>query len=211
MSSKLKEASLEWEQIDPTPQDKAYFEQQSWCRPLLTSSEYTPIPTFSRIPKASTEDSLIAETFKTPETISACLSFYKNPSDSTGGSINEIRRLMSLQQGVNGGVKVAHGGFLATLMDDAMGALIGAINMHEGRDPGQAEPGATSSRSVTAGLNVKFLKAVATPQDVEVIARLRERKGRKLYIDGEIRDKNGVLMASSEALWVVIKRPEGKL
>ncbi|RFU27183.1 hypothetical protein B7463_g9156, partial [Scytalidium lignicola] len=199
--------------MDPTPQDKAHFQAQEWCRPLLTSKDYTLIPTYSRIPKPSTtEDSLTAETLNTPDTISACLSFYKNPSpEPTNGRVDhEIRVLASLQRGVNGGPNVAHGGFIVVLLDDTMGALIGAINLYESRGRSEGVQGVEISNAVTAELNVKFLKPVLTPQDVEVVAWMREKKGRKCFIDGEVRDKNGVVMASAEALWILM-RPKGKL
>ncbi|KAH8802903.1 HotDog domain-containing protein [Xylogone sp. PMI_703] len=196
--------------MNPTAEEKAYFSAQDWCRPLLTSKDYTLIPTYSRDPKPSTEDSLTAETLNTPETIRHCLTLYKNPTPETNGRIREIRVLASLQRGLNGGVNLTHGGLLTVLLDDAMGALIGAINLYESRGRGEAEEGLDNAYTVTAELKIKFRRPVPTPQDVEIVAWMKDRKGRKCYIDGEIRDKNGDVLVGAEALWIV-KRPEHRL
>ena len=55
---------------------------------------------------------------------------------------------------------------------------------------------------VTAYLNVRYLKAVGTPQTVLVVVRCREVRGRKWYVDAEVRDGEGGVLAKAESLWV---------
>jgi uncharacterized protein (TIGR00369 family) len=179
--------------------DHAHFQSIPWCAQLLQDPEFVITPTFSRQPKDSTEDSLFAETFRTNSTIKACLSLYKaSPQGTTW--ISEVRTLMTLGTGMNGGAHLLHGGVIATLMDDVIGIL---LTVNEDQD---ALP--LSSKTVTAGLNVSYLKPVKTPGTVVVVARCREVKGRKYYTEAEVRDGEGAVLAKADSLWIGTKREE---
>ena len=59
-------------------------------------------------------------------------------------------------------------------------------------------------RTVTAELNVEYLKPV--PVDAEILVEGFEvrREGRQLYHEGEIRDAAGVLLARGRGRFVVV-------
>lgn len=90
-----------------------------------------------------------------------------------------------------------HGGIVATLMDDVVGTLM-TVNQDKALMP-------LSSSTVTAYMNVQYLRPIATPQTVLVVAKSREVKGRKFYVDSEIRDDEGTILAKAESLWVRFK------
>jgi acyl-coenzyme A thioesterase PaaI-like protein len=173
--------------------DQAHFESIPWCSEIINHPDFIITPTFSRQAKPDTEDSLTAETLKRKDAISACLTVYKRPPRGTVW-IDEVRSLMELGTGMNGGPFMLHGGIVATLMDDVVGTLM-TVNQDKEFMP-------LSSSTVTAYMNIQYLQPIATPQTVLVVAKSRKVKGRKFYVDSEIKDDEGTVLAKAESLWV---------
>ena len=103
---------------------------------------------------------------------------------------------------MNGGVNILHGGIVSTLIDDAMGTLL-TVNKDVGGLP-------LTQNTVTASLTVKFLKSVRTPGTVAVVARYRKREGRKFWLDAEVKDGEGWVLAKGEAIWITLGKSEGE-
>src|SRR5216683_5494537 len=87
-----------------------------------------------------------------------------------------------------GGGGFAHGGIIATLLDEAMGKV---CRFRE-------------ARAVTAELTVEYLKPVSVDKEIIVEGRETEQKGRNLFMAGEIRDESGEILARGRARFVVI-------
>src|SRR3981189_662591 len=87
-----------------------------------------------------------------------------------------------------GGAGFAHGGVIATLLDEAMGKV---CRFRE-------------ARAVTAELTVEYLKPVSTAQEIIVEGRETEQRGRNLFMAGEIRNEAGEILARGRARFVVI-------
>ncbi|MCJ1472486.1 hypothetical protein MMC13_001134 [Lambiella insularis] len=172
--------------------EQAYFESIPWCARILNDYDFITVPTPSRTFKASTEDALFAETLKTHDTIRACLTLYKRPPT---GKIytGEIRTLLHLGPGLNGIPNICHGGIQATVLDEVMGFLM-IVN--------KTLDTSVSGGGATANLNVSYLKPVTTPQTVLVIAKIREVKGRKYYVDGWIENADGMKLTKAEGLFL---------
>lgn len=98
-----------------------------------------------------------------------------------------------------------HGGIVATLLDDVMGTLL-TVNKDIGGLP-------LTQTTVTATLTVKYLKGIRTPGTVAVVTRCRKREGRKFWLDAEVRDGEGGVLAKGEAVWIQLgkKKEKGKL
>jgi acyl-coenzyme A thioesterase PaaI-like protein len=181
--------------------DLAHFQNIPWCAQLLSSSNIVITPTNSREYKASTEDALFAETFKTDDTIRACLSFYSRPAPGIP-RIEEIHTLLALGYRLNGYPARAHGGVIATLIDEEMGMLL-SVNKKLGFLGTQGD-------TVTAYLNVTYLKPVETPGTVLVSARFREVTGRKYFLEAMIKAGSGEVLAKAEALWIGLEKSNSK-
>jgi acyl-coenzyme A thioesterase PaaI-like protein len=181
--------------------DLAHFNSIHWCSALLSNPAYKITPTCSRQPKPSTEDSLIAISLSSSSTIKNCLSLYKPPAPSST-FIEEVITLLTLGDGMNGGVNMLHGGIVATLMDDVMGTLL-TVNKDHGGLP-------LTQSTVTASLTVKYLKGVKTPATVAVVARCKKREGRKFWLEAEVRDGKGAVLAKGEAVWIKLGKLEGE-
>jgi uncharacterized protein (TIGR00369 family) len=104
---------------------------------------------------------------------------------------NANRRIMGrfvLGERYQGGAGFAHGGIIATLLDEAMGKVCRFRDV----------------RAVTAELTVEYLKPVRVEKEIIVEGRETEQKGRNLFMTGEIRNADGDVLARGRGRFVVI-------
>lgn len=172
-----------------------HFRSIPWCLTLISDPTFTHTPTYSRQPKVNHEDSLFASTLISPTTIPYCLSLYKIPPKSEP-FITQLQTLFALSTGLNGGPNLLHGGIISTLIDDVMGTLL-TVNKDQGGLP-------LSQSTVTGEMKVRYLRPVRTPGTVVVVAESVRREGRRIWLEGEVRDAEGVVLARGEAVWVKV-------
>jgi uncharacterized protein (TIGR00369 family) len=104
---------------------------------------------------------------------------------------NVRRRIIGrfvLGERYQGGGGFAHGGIIAMLLDEAMGKVCRFREV----------------RAVTAELHVEYLKPVSVDKEIVVEAHETEQKGRNLFQAGEIRNREGDVLARGRARFVVI-------
>lgn len=172
-----------------TDPDLPHFLSIPWCATILSNPTYKSTPTPARIPKTSTEDSLIATTLQSPDTITHYLTLF-TPPPPQDPFIPEIISLLTLGSGLNGGAHVLHGGIITTIIDDTMGMLL-VLNGAGG--------------SVTAELKMRFLKRVSTPATVVAGARCVKREDRrKFWMEGWLKDGEGTVLAKGDGVWINI-------
>jgi len=87
---------------------------------------------------------------------------------------------------------MAHGGIIATLLDEAMGKVCRFREV----------------RAVTAELTVQYLKPVKVDEEIIVEGYETEVKGRNLFLVGEIRNSAGEVLAKGTGRFVVIGQKE---
>jgi acyl-coenzyme A thioesterase PaaI-like protein len=179
--------------------DQAYFERIPWCAELLKDPEIVITAADAREYKDNSEGVFFGKTLKTDDTVRACLTFYKRPASSPPTAVKEVNTLLSLNYGLNGMPHVAHGGLVATIVDEVMGILLASFN---------ESIGYIASPIATADLTVTYLKPVATPQTVLVRARLREARGRKYVTESTVEDSSGTVLAKAKALWIELRTSE---
>lgn len=109
---------------------------------------------------------------------------------------NEKRRIIGrfiLGERYQGGGGMAHGGIIATLLDEAMGKVCRFREL----------------RAVTAELSVQYLKPVNVRDEIIVEGwEEAEQKGRNLFHAGEIRNAAGDILARSKSRFVVVSEPK---
>ena len=106
-----------------------------------------------------------------------------------------VRGTFVLGERYQGGRGMAHGGIIALLLDEVMGKLCRFENV---------------AAAVTAELNVQFLKPVRVDEEIVVEGWQEERKGRNLFLYGEIRNLAGVVLAKGKGRFVVIEPREAR-
>ena len=97
-----------------------------------------------------------------------------------------------LGEAYQGGGGMAHGGIIATLLDEAMGKVCRFREV----------------RAVTAELTVQYLKPVKVDQEIVVEGFETEQRGRNLFLAGEIRNSAGEVLAKGTGRFVVIGQKE---
>lgn len=93
-----------------------------------------------------------------------------------------------LGEAYQGGGGMAHGGIIATLLDEAMGKVCRFREV----------------RAVTAELTVQYLKPVKVDEEIIVEGFETDQKGRNLFLAGEIRNNAGEVLARGSGRFVVI-------
>ena len=93
-----------------------------------------------------------------------------------------------------GGGGMAHGGIIATLLDEAMGKVC------RFRD----------ARAVTAELTVEYLKPIHVEKEIVVEAFEQEQKGRSLFQVAEIRNADGEVLARGRGRFVILRSTENR-
>jgi acyl-coenzyme A thioesterase PaaI-like protein len=94
-------------------------------------------------------------------------------------------RIPEKYQGATG---FAHGGMIATLLDEAMAKANGLGGI----------------RAVTLRLFVSYRKLVPVERNILIKGRRTARRGRKLYLRAEIFDRRGGLLAEAKGLFLAV-------
>ncbi|KAH7357118.1 HotDog domain-containing protein [Rhexocercosporidium sp. MPI-PUGE-AT-0058] len=188
----------------PVTDPIAYFKAIPWCAKLISDKSVVQVTVPDRTPIASTESAFVRETLNTPETVKACITFFRfikptaptsETSEDKKNPFLELCTLVDLNSGVNGYAKTAHGGFFGVVLDEVMGT---AANL-------QAAQGA-----YTASLKVDFKKPLYTPSVVLVRGKVQKKEGRRLIVKGSFEDKDGNVLAVADGLWVMVNRDIGR-
>ena len=102
-----------------------------------------------------------------------------------------IRGRFQLSSDYQGATGFIHGGIIATLLDEVMSKA----NRFR------------KARAVTAELSVEYLKPVRVGEDLLVEGWETDAKGRNLFLQGEIRDAAGNLLARGRGRFVDLDAP----
>lgn len=165
------------------------------CQSLLNDPDFIVEPTHSRryFPQTG-ENSFLARTLKTGDTIEAWCSLY-NRVTADRPMKNEVRTLLSLKQGLDGYPQICHGGLVATVLDEICSILVAECRWSQDLSP----------ENVTADLRITFLKPVKTPGVVVVKAKVSDiQKSKKYFVKAELTDLEGVVRARAEGLFICV-------
>ncbi|OAF60104.2 hypothetical protein VC83_02854 [Pseudogymnoascus destructans] len=208
----------------PSNPDLTHFLTHPWCAALLSAPDTTLLPTPSRVPKESTEDSFFAITLRTGDTIPYMLSFSSpRPSDGVvadaatdpsapplapGIGTEQVSTLFALGDALNGYPTTAHGGLIAALFDEAMGVSM----MRLRSSAANPKCPLAGTDIVTASLKVDFVRRLATPGVVVVRVWVAERRGRKWVLEGEMlgvgeggEGEGGMVVGRARGVWVEVR------
>ncbi|KAL5335264.1 HotDog domain-containing protein [Aspergillus crustosus] len=180
--------------------------------------DYISIPTYSRHPKPATgEDGFFAQTLTSPLTIPSVRTFRlkhlqsplpsQPPSWPSPTSVPElipvpgadlIMLLQLAKPGVCGHPDMAHGGVLATVIDEAMSLGVTLYAPEAGGTTG----GRIRSKMFTAQLDVRYKRPVSVPGEIEVRANVLAKQGKKVWVRAQVVQKGG-LTIDAVAFWLL--------
>ncbi|KAL9620825.1 MAG: hypothetical protein Q9160_004725 [Pyrenula sp. 1 TL-2023] len=190
----------------------AFFQSLPWAASLIASARYSLRSHPARIPKANTEDAFFSQTLSTPSTIPYFITLFRQdlstPSDRvpftlTSSSLSlpvpsepdAISLIYFGSPGISGHPFTAHGGLLTAVLDEVIGVIVG---QHVRRRNNQGP-------TYTARLDTHYKKPVIVPGVYVVSAWCTGHEGRKVSARGQITDKDGVLFAEAEGLFVAFR------
>ena len=201
------------QQIDAaeTDQQIAFFQAIPWCAAHLSgSTPHTPVViglSLTQRRRKAPKDVFFSHTLNAPGALIALLNFYSprpapiaDPKGPLGPEplITRIRAFAALGPMLGGWKGVCHGGVVGTLMDETMAQLFVA-NQDHGLLP--------DVPAMTVYLNTRFMKPARTgtvedPAVVMVTVRVVKREGRKFFLEADMQDGEGAVLARAEALFV---------
>lgn len=198
----------------------AHFQNLPLAQPTISDPNFKPIHISRTLTHNNLGHTLMASTWKTPETIAHLVSFCRQPPPSQPRSPKildkneatrvEVRRFYTFGNGLNAHANLLHGGVIATILDSTMANVTGLAANEVGM--------------FTVQLNVKYEKPVSTPGTVMLrawvekldIIEEKDKKKIKAWAVGEITggERGEITHARAEGLWIkgVLKVSEkGKL
>lgn len=218
--------------LSPLETAAQHFKAIPWCAKLLSAPDVIPFIPTSRLEgdvaaRSRTRDQLFRKTLNREDAVPQCIGFYKDTpatasqeeeqsrlaastvaSDGKSLLINSVSLLFDLRPGVNGFNGTAQGGFVACLVDEAMGSIFLVNNIaqvwHEVSN-GALPPNVlrlTDLRVFTATMDVHFRKPIQTPATVLVTARFIKSEGRKIFMDVRVTGEDDREYALCDSLWL---------
>jgi acyl-coenzyme A thioesterase PaaI-like protein len=205
-----------------------YFKLIPWCATILESPGVVIFTPPCRLQddengNCPTKDQFFRQILQNRDAIPNCIGFYQRTSSDAMVTypsaeraqqflINSSTLMLDLRQGLNGFSGSAHGGLIATLMDEAMGSLI--FQNHEAYMEMERRKEALSPNILnmhgltllTASMNVRYQKRLATPQVVLATATLSRIEGRKVFVDVVVENGRGVTFGQCEGMRVTVSK-----
>ncbi|KAL3463786.1 HotDog domain-containing protein [Aspergillus heterothallicus] len=186
----------------------------------LYNADYFEIPTYSRQFKPATgEDGFFAITLSSAITIPTVRTLRlkklqanlpsQPPSwpSSTSSLVPiavpgaDLLMLLTLAKpGVCGHPDTAHGGVLATIIDEAMSLGV-TLYAPEAGEAGKS--GRIRSKMFTAQLDMRYKKPVAVPGELEVRVSVLAKQGKKVWVRAQAVQK-GEIMVDAVAFWLLV-------
>ena len=168
---------------------------QPWCKKILADPNLKFIKQTHEQKTPGVTNSMFEYTLLSDRGIRAHLSFTRQCHELEAIQPWEACFLISIGDGLDGRTGRAHGGFNSLILDHISGLCAYQAN------PSDLTP-------ATAHLATDYKAPVSTPCVILARGWLIELSGRKVWVRGVIEDSNGMVLASSKALFVSAKQPQ---
>lgn len=210
----------------------SHFKSTPWCAKIFSAPGIIPFPPPSRrdpnqLPAGSTpsQDQLFGRSLDDESAVPQFMGFYQDPFAAATDSSSDIAithpdlpfltksasLIFNLRPGVNGFNATVHGGFIAAMIDEAMGALLfqnDVIN-REAKAKGLLPQTAKDFADLgyfTARMDVRLRRPIPTPSIVVVAASLDKVEGRKIFLSVVVKGETDEAYATCEGMWMSISK-----
>lgn len=189
-----------------------YSQLNPWTASLLELPQYEPVTTWVRVEKPTGEDSFFGGIIKTPSTVTNMLCLRLRDLHTLGPRPRsdhpdqaDVCFIFSLARaGLQGHPNTAHGGFLNVLFDEMMGQT---MTCHYPPTPESTGGYFTSGGTLyTANLNINFRAPMPLPGTYLYRGWMTKQERRKSWVEGEIVDVDGKVLAEGTSLWVTVEK-----
>ncbi|KAJ9603195.1 hypothetical protein H2200_012490 [Cladophialophora chaetospira] len=211
--------------------DPAYFQAIPWCAALLSDPEYVVAPSRFGKPMKGARGEFFTRTLATDNVITAFV--YQTRRHGLSGNttssaqsdvspspaVSEVRAFLSTASGVNGHPGIAHGGFVAAVIDEVMGFLINSNRATTETAGPPHEKGSKSTEPqrhlvpmtapghsvMTAELTTKYRRPVPSGEAVLVRTWVEKVEGRKIFVRATIEGEERQILSEGVGLFVALK------
>lgn len=188
----------------------AFFSSHPCGLPYLTnSSTYQPVQFTPRCKKDDTSDTYFNQTLNSAKTIPYALALLSKNILEMEPKLKERESaplepdfvlLVKIDTLLNGFRDTVHGGLLASLLDEALSccqeALSSCLDLVQQRHPNER------TRSYTANLNISYRVPGISPCVITVKTWLRQKEGRKWFLEGNISGEDARVLTEAKGLWI---------
>lgn len=216
-----------------------HFQSITWCAELLNRPNTIPYTLPSRIEddgngNSESQDLFFRQNLKKDDLIPHALGLYQDPFANLKSTdpldldfgpgarflVPSSTTLFDLGTGLQGFKGSVHGAVTFTIAGEAMGSLvfINKVAYIEALAAGKVSlmEGIVKMDEVEwlgGEFNVQYMKPMPIPQVVLVTSTVRKIKGRKAFIEVEVKNKEGVKYATCEGIWISVAKakPRSKL
>lgn len=170
--------------------DDSLFNTIPWCQAYLNDPQYVSADGIKRNRVSDTYDTFISKTLKTSNTIPEVVCLKKIPA--TGANSFDTITFMSLGSDMNGHTDTAHGGAIATVLDEVAGFVV-------------REWSNSNGIYVTGSLAITYLKPLRTPSIILIKGSTSLSAERKKMVTMHLCDAEHTI-ATAEALFIKLDR-----
>lgn len=171
--------------------DKAHFRNMAWCKAVVEDTAFESAN--PRFQKHVGHDPFWFEILCKGNALRAHCLLYRKPQTNIADEVMETKELIDFSGEVTGQNGICHGGFLATLVDEAAGAFLRVYLLDNSRDPR------------TAFLNITYKKVVPSPGVVMITTKFLSKQGRKMRLQVTFTDSSGDTCLVAEILYITRK------
>lgn len=170
--------------------DENLFRSIPWCRAYIDDPQYITAKGITRDIVTDTYDTFAAKTLNTRATIPDIFCLKTRPENQKE-SFDTIT-FMTLGSDLNGHDNIAHGGAVATILDEVAGFVL-------------REWSSPERLYVTRNLNVNYLNPLRTPGVILIKGGVSLAEERKKAVTLQLHDEKQ-LVATGEALFILVGR-----
>jgi acyl-coenzyme A thioesterase THEM4 len=206
--------------------DPSYFQSVPWCAALLAEPEFVVAPSRFGRPMRDQRGEFFTTTLANDSTIKACVyqsrkvaqsqnALAQGSPTSSAAIVSEVRAFIDTSSGINGFPGVAHGGFVAAIIDEVMGFLINsyvraatenaAANPADGPQQEAIPMTIPGSSVMTAELTTKYRRPVPSGEPLLVRAWIDKVEGRKMWVSATIEAEDREVLTEGLALFIALK------
>ncbi len=200
----------------------SHFTSIPWCAEilgLLGTITFVPVSRAepSDLPQdcSPSQNQFFKYTLDNHAVVPKCIGFYREPKLASERPelpfmFQSASLIFDIRSGVNGFNGTTHGGFITTLIDEAIGSFIfqNDVVNRDSKKRGVIPPLAKDFIGVgyaTARMDVAYRRPLPTPRTVIVAVSLQGLDGRKAHIYAVVKGEDGEEYAVGDAIWIRIQ------
>ncbi|KAH7150398.1 HotDog domain-containing protein [Dactylonectria estremocensis] len=181
----------------------AFFKSIPWTAARLSAPGAIAFVPPCRNPITDVHDQFFGRTLANDRSLTHMLCVFRTESTEAAldpaQTVTQMETLICTGDGVSGFPNVVHGGVVASLLDESMGAFFD-LNITLGKSAS-----AFQASNVTGKLDVSYLKPAPTNSVLRITVKAEEMNGRKTKFHCELKDENDLVVAKCSSLWVTVK------